>query len=199
MRRNLLALLSIALLSFGLSAQASTITPGVYNLYDAFVAGYSVTGTVPLNNTGYTTAANLTFNDPNLKNPGLPVFNDVLLSFSYNGLGQDYIISNNNAGQIALFFNTTSTPSGSLNLCVNYAQCGTSPGTTGASSLQAYAFYNSATGSNPGLANTNFSGGYLSQASNPALAPASALAPEPESLFFLGASLLCRFGVRCCV
>jgi hypothetical protein len=195
MRHNLLTFVSIAILSLGVAAHASTITSGVYNLEDAFVSGYAVTGTVTLNGNGNVTLANLTFNDPSFSNPGLPTFNQTWLSYAYNGLSQDYIASSNNSGQVSLFFDTTADVNGNYSLCLGYAQCGTSRGTVDPSSLQIYSFYNSATGSNPGLANTYFSSGYLTQAANPALAPASAVTPEPASLFLLGTGIIGLAGI----
>ncbi|HZY61029.1 MAG TPA: hypothetical protein VFE38_00790 [Edaphobacter sp.] len=188
MRRTLLTL---ALAAFGFSgaAHAGTITAGVYNLYNAYVAGYSVTGTVTLDNSGRTTASNLTFNDPNVANPGFPVFNLPYITNAYNGLSQSYITTSNLGGLMALYFNTTADTNGRLNLCIGNAQCGTSPGTTDPSTLQVYGFYNWSTGSNPGLATTNFSSGYLSQ-NNVVTNPATSVVSEPMSVLLLGTGIL---------
>lgn len=187
MRRSLLLLVSLSIFSFGIAAHAGTITAGVYNLNGAYVNGYSVTGTVTLNSVGNATTANLTYNNPNFNNPGLPIFSFISFTNVFNGLSQNYLTSANNAGQIALYFNTTSDANGYFNLCLGSAQCGTSAGTPNPSALQLYGFYNSATGSNPGLATTNFSSGYLTEA---AKGPASVVTPEPASLFLLGTGII---------
>ena len=188
MRRSLLVVLSLSILGFGVAAHASTIAAGVYNLDNAFVGGYSVTGTVTFNSAGNATAAGLTFNDPNFNNPGLPNFNTISSTNVYNGLSQNYIGSSSNSGQIALYLNTTADSNGHFNLCIGGAQCGTTAGTTGPSTLQIYGFYNSSSESNPGLQATNFSSGDL-ESVNAAATPA-ALTPEPTSVLLLGTGIL---------
>lgn len=128
MRRTVLAL-AFAAFGFGSVAHADSITAGVYNLYDAYVAGYSVTGSLVLNSSGLVTASDLRFNDPLVANPGLPAFSVVNIANVYNGLSQNYITTSTSSGQIALYFNTLADASGDLSLCIGYAQCGTSFGT----------------------------------------------------------------------
>ena len=177
--------LSVSALSFATRALADTMTAGVYNLNNASVTGYSITGTVTMNTSGVVTAANLTFNDPNFLNTVFPDFTSVVASYSYNGLSQTYITGPNlGTGQISLFFNTTANDNGYLGLCLNGSQCGTS--TTASSTLQIYGFYNGV--SNPGLNVTNFSGGYLSNASG--ATSAIAVTPEPTTLLLLGTGVL---------
>lgn len=174
-------------LSFPTPALAGTITAGLYNLYDASVAGYSVTGTVTLDASGIATTANLTFNDPNVINTVLPNFTAVTASSAYNGLSQSYISGAGlGTGQIALFFNTAANANGLFGLCLNGSQCGTSA--TASSALQIYGFYNGV--SNPGFSATNFSSGYLTSTS--AATSAVAVTAEPAALLLLGTSL---FGV----
>jgi hypothetical protein len=187
MRRTLLA---FALAAFGFSgvAQADTISPGVYNLYDAYVAGYSVTGTVNLKSSGMIASSHLTFNDPDVANTELPFFNVLNITNVYNGLSQNYLTTKTSSGQIALYFNTVADENGNLNLCLGNAQCGTSAGTTDPSTLQIYGFYNPAVGSNPGLQVTQFASGYLSQ--NEVTTAAPSVVSEPLSVLLVGTGIL---------
>jgi PEP-CTERM motif len=188
MRRSFLLLIFLSILGLGIEvAQAGTITAGVYYLDNAYVSGYSVTGTVTLNSMGSATTANLTFNDPSFDNPGLPTFKSPIITSAYNGLSQNYLISTNNGGLIAFYFNTVPDANGYFNLCIGNAQCGASAGTVAPSTLQIYAFYNNTTGSNPGLPSTAFTSGYLTTEAN---APAVALTPEPSTFILLGTGIL---------
>ncbi len=181
-----LLLAAFLVVGFPVVAHADTITAGVYTLQNASAAGYTITGTVTINSAGNATAANLTFNDAYFDNPGLPNLNVIAQTNAYNGQSQNYIQSNNNTGQIALNLNTNSDANGFFNLCLGNAQCGTTAGTD-ASTIQIYSFYNSSTGtSNPGLASTNFTSGYLTSGS----APVAAAVPEPTPFVLLGTGVL---------
>lgn len=181
----LLALTSVPGLTA--TAHATPISAGVYTLQNASVNGYSLTGTVTLNGSGNVTASNLTYNNASFNNPGLPTFNQVSSTNTYNGLSQNYLSSTGNSGQIAFYFNTFADANGFLDLCIGSAQCGTAGGTTAPSNLQIYGFYNSSTGtSNPGLSATNLGSGYLMQGSTPALTST----PEPSTLVMLATGAL---------
>lgn len=188
MRRLSLALLAV-LTTPGLTAaaHATPITAGVYTLQNAYVNGYSLTGTVTLNSAGTVTLANLTYNNATYNNPALPNFNQVGITAAYNGLSQNYLSSTSGIGQLALYFNTNTDANGRFDLCIGSAQCGTSAGTVDPATLQIYGFYNLFTNTgSAGLANTNLSGGYLVAAGSPALTST----PEPSTLLLLGTGML---------
>ena len=190
MKRSLLAFAVSALAGCSAAAHATPITAGTYVLQNAFVSGYAVTGTVTVNGTGNATAANLTFNDARVSNPNAPVFNGISSTNAYNGLSQNYLSSSSNAGQIALYFNTASDTNGYFDLCLASAQCGTSTGTVDPSTLQIYGFYANGA-SNPGLASTDFTSGYL----RAAVSTPAAVTPEPSTLVLLGTGLSGLSGV----
>lgn len=187
MRRTLLA---FALAAFGFSgvAHADTISPGVYNLYDAYVAGYSVTGTLNLKSSGMIASSHLTFNDPDVADIELPFFNVLDMTNVYDGLSENYLTTKTSSGQITLYFNTVADENGNLNLCIGNAQCGTSPGTTDPSTLQVFGFTNPASGSNAGLQVSQFTSGYLSQ--NELTTAAPSVVSEPLSVLLVGTGIL---------
>ena len=149
MRRTLLLLASASIMSFAVAAHATTMGPGTYNLENAKVAGYSVTGTITLDSFDHATSVNLVFNDP-AYSPLPIVFNTISSTNAYNGLGQDYITAANNGGQIGLYFSTTSNSNGNFDLCLNNGRCGNQQGSVGDSTLQVYGY--SALGQSGGLA-----------------------------------------------
>lgn len=188
MRRLLLLSASLCLSSLAISAHANTITAGTYNLENAFAGGYSITGTVNINSAGNATGANLTFNDPNVANPSLPVFTQVSYTNVFNGLSQNFLTSSSNAGQISLYLDTNADATGAFDLCIGYTQCGTSIGTVAPSALQIYSSYNGVTHmSNPGLGVTNLSSGYVSSSASTV---AVASTPEPSSIIMLGTGVI---------
>jgi hypothetical protein len=193
MRRTLLLLASASMMSFAVAAHATTMGPGTYNLENAKVAGYSVTGTITLDSSNHATSVDLIFNDPAYSS--LPIaFNTISSTNAYNGLGQDYITAPNNGGQIGLYFSTSSDSNGNFDLCLVNGPCGTG-GSWGYSSLQTYGYCTAGCATYvQGFGPYLFSGGYLSAATT-GKPSAIAQTPEPSSLMLLGTGVLGFAGV----
>lgn len=185
MRNSLRLLVSVSLLGLAVAAHATSITAGTYDLDNAYVDGYAVTGTVTFNSSGDATAVNLTFLDTAYSSTAL-VFNSIVQTNTYTGLGQNYFRATNlgAGGQIALYFDNSSDASGHFDLCIGSALCGTS-NSADPSTLSAYGYnINQAPWYVGGFGPDNLVSGYL------AAEPTPSPTPEPSSLMLLGTGLL---------
>ncbi len=120
MRRSVLiqGVILLASVAAAATVHASTIPAGNYELTDATVDGYQLTGTLRLNTSGLVDAANITLNDSALGNP---VFTDVNSAGGPSGYSPtaDYAyISDPGLGQLALDYLTTQNTSGDIGLCI---------------------------------------------------------------------------------
>jgi PEP-CTERM motif len=117
-RRFILGLISFSFLGLAVSAHASSIPAGVYSFNsDAISGGYSITGTLTFNASGFVSAANVTFDDPTLGNP---TFTHVDNSAPTSDI--EFADLSGTNGQLTLNF-LPSLTSGAIALCTIDAPC----------------------------------------------------------------------------
>lgn len=159
-----------------LSAHASPITAGTYDLTNTYVDGFQITGDVVLNSSGLVTSASLTLEDAALGDPTFTNVNSAGGPAGYNPVA-DYAYVAGSQGQIELQYLTALDGNGNIDLCILNASCNSYQ----ASYAQIYV--SSSLGYNP----VDLSGGTLD--------PAAAATPEPSSLALMGTGILCAAGL----
>lgn len=175
MRRFLLLLMPLFVVSTAVTAHADPITAGIYNLSDVFVDGFQLNGTLTLDGSGHVTAASITLDDSALGNPTFAHVDSSGGPTGHNPVADFAHISDSGVGQLSLSYLTALDGSGNIDLCILSANdCNANQ----ASYAQIYGQ------SSFGYGPVDLSSGTLTPASH------VSATPEPTSLILLGTGVL---------